>query len=199
MLRDLVENQALQCHHPDAENNSETQCSIEDKTYSLMNNCTDQQVQGGQCVCSKGSYGADCSLKVDSISSFNGNLGRNEWKHFIVDSSYRAIITSDHSINVYQREKDVPSSNLYDVVQSGTEISSMQHSKKMFLSLYNPVSEPTSVKLSVESDLVVSEASFWIFLVVVVILALFMSINIFYCFRLRGIQESIDETETALE
>lgn len=101
-----------------------------------MNNCNKNGAfEHGHCVCNEGSFGADCSIVPQKLSSLSSvNLGIRGWQSFYLDSpnEFEFTITAKTvgddtavvpNLVVYTREGDVPTLSNFDTKQTGSSFS----------------------------------------------------------------------------
>lgn len=170
-----------------------------------MNECNGNGLcLSGRCLCTGNYMGSDCSILPKGLSGQNFDLPKRAWKHFKLPKGthFETTIKCEHNdIEVYKKIGGIPSHSSYDSYSKGCDfrVISDGYDIPVYISFYNPDDIDAGVNISVTSDRIITMVSFWIFIVLASIAVVFTLVNFIYCLRLKGIVQSIDQTQTEIE
>ena len=125
MVQDMQNQGALQCHNTQG-------CTTKQLTCSYMNYCSGHgscSLGNGECQCDKGWAGADCSKRVEVLSSFYAKKTSVQgalWTYFSYEEGlyyterYEFILSSDRPMDIYLTKGSIndnePNEFNFDVV-----------------------------------------------------------------------------------
>ncbi len=186
---------ALECHATDPKDCDITEAICEHlQDPETKSDCSGHgSCANGQCTCLDDWYAADCSIQVESLKS-TFNMPPRTWKHFTAsaDTSYEfSVTTNDTAVMVYTRNGDLPSTHFYDSMWQGVEFHAVAESLNatMFVSVYNPEEGTAHVKMSASSNTVAGLVSFWIFIVLLIVLLGLVIANLIYGIKIMNAQK----------